>query len=116
MDIRQGDLLVLHPGKANEASYPIRSVGDWTLAGANSAAFLRMANIDASTKRGTPADGKTGTPSTNLEGLKSTPLMPLDAELAASAGLESAHEAHQVFISDGEGFVHLIVSETKRTA
>lgn len=116
MDIRQGDILVLNPGKSNEASYPIRSVADWTHPGANSAAFFRLASVDANTKRGVASGGKTGSPTLNLEGLKSTAPIPVTPELAQAAGLASAHEAHQVFIADAEGFVHLVISETKRSS
>ena len=116
MDIRQGDTLTLNPGETNQADYFIRSVADWTFASAKSPSFLRAAAVDCETKRGVASGGKTGDPTTNLSGLKCLPLMPVNAELAASVGLESAHETQQTVISDSTGFVHLIVSETKRTS
>ena len=49
-----------------------------------------------------------------LENLACTPLAPVSAELAQSAGLEAAHELLQTFIGDQDGFVRLFLMEHKR--
>jgi hypothetical protein len=51
---------------------------------------------------------------TYLTGLKCTPLDPVDADLALSAGLDTPHETLQCFVADGSGFIHLILQDLKQ--
>ncbi len=104
MDILEGDVLVI-----GTKEYPIKSCGDWGVAGMSTRSFRHMATTDASTKR-----TKKSEPATNLTGLKCIPLMPVDPELRKRLALETPHELKQTFIADATGFVHLIVEELKR--
>lgn len=109
VDIRQGDYLVVG---ANE--YPIRSCADYAKTGMLSASFLRMATISASTKRSPAiANGKRGDLATNLTGLVCSPLDPVSAEQAQRLVLDTPHELLQTFVSDGTGFVHLVLEDLR---
>lgn len=110
LDIREGDLLVV-----SSVEYPVRSVANWTQSGFNTAGFQSMATLSASTKRApTISGGKRGEPAANLTGLSCTPLDPVDPELRDTLHLETPHELLQTFLSDGDGFVHLILEQLKQ--
>jgi len=104
MDIREGNFLVIS-GK----EYPIKSCADWIDPLMDTRSFSHLATISCSTKR-----TQKGNPATNLTGLKCIPLMPVDPELRRRLGLETPHEIKQTFITDGAGFVQLVVEELKR--
>lgn len=110
LDIKEGDLLVV-----SSVEYPVRSVANWAQSGFNTAGFQSMASLSASTKRA-PAisGGKRDVPADNLSGLSCTPLDPVDPELRATLNLDTQHELLQTFLSDGDGFVHLILEQLKR--
>jgi hypothetical protein len=110
MDILEGDLLVVG-GK----EYPIRECGEWATDRMDTAGFRRMAKVDAITKR-SPAitDGKRGAPVAKLLGLKCTPLDPVSSDIRERLALDTPHELLQTFITDGQGFVHLVVEDFKK--
>lgn len=68
-----------------------------------------MASVTAGTER-----TKKGEPSPLLSGLKCTPLDPVDPDLRRRMALETPHELLQTFLTDGNGFVHLILEDLKR--
>ena len=74
-----------------------------------------MANVTASTKR-PPAisGGKRGEATTKLSGLKCTPLDPVSSEIRKRVALDTPMELLQTFLTDGSGFVHLVVEELKK--
>ena len=109
IDIKEGDLLVVA-----SRQYPIKSCADWSQANFSTRAFRRMARLSASTKREpAEANGKQGDPVPNLSGLKCTPLDPVNAEIQKRVALDTPMELLQTFITDGDGFVHLVVEDTK---
>lgn len=110
MDIREGDVLV-----ANDKEYPIRSCAEWQTDRMNTIGFKRMANVKASTKR-PPAvvAGKRGAAITKLTGLKCTPLDPVSPEIQKRVALDTPMELLQTFITDNQGFVHLVVEDLKK--
>ena len=110
MDLREGDLLVV--GSKN---YPIRSCAEWATDRMNTPGFRRMANVAASTKR-SPAmsGGKIGEATAKLLGLKCTPLDPVSPEIQKRVALDTPMELLQTFITDGSGFVHLVVEDLKK--
>ena len=57
-----------------------------------------LATVSCSTKRASISAGKRGAPTANLTGLLCTPLDPVDAEIAARAGLATPVEVWQTFI------------------
>jgi len=102
--IREGNLLVI-----GAREYPIRSVADWTMSKQSASSFSRLATLSASTKGTSIASGKRQTGTTLLTGLKATPLDPVSPEVAETVHLETPAELLETFITDGSGFVHLIV-------
>lgn len=104
MDIQEGDVLVV-----GSREYPIRNCADWDVTGMNSVGFRRMAKVTASTSR-----VRKGSPSTILSNVKCTPLDPVDPELRRRLGLDTPHELKQTFISDGSGFVRIVIEDLKR--
>jgi hypothetical protein len=110
MDILEGDTLVVG-GK----DYPIKECAEWKTTRMNTPSFRRMAVETASTKR-PPAlsGGKRGEAVTNLSGLKCTPLDPVSSEIQKRIALETPMELLQTFITDGQGFVHLVVEDLKK--
>ena len=110
MDILEGDTLVV-AGK----DYPIRECGEWSTHRMNTPGFRRMATVSASTKR-PPAlvDGKRGEATPKLIGLKCTPLDPVSSEIRNRVALDTPMELLQTFITDGSGFVHLVVEDLKK--
>lgn len=109
MDIREGDTLV-----ANGKEYPIKSCAEWATNRMNTLGFRRMANVSASTKR-LPAisSGKRGLPVTNLTDLKCIPLDPVSPEIQRRVALDTPMELLQTFLTDGNGYVHIVVEDLK---
>ena len=110
MDIREGDILVTG-GK----DYPIKSCAEWKTNRMNTPGFRRMATETASTKRA-PAmsGGKRGDAVAKLIGLKCTPLDPVSAEIQKRVALDTPMELLQTFVTDGNGFVHLVLEDLKK--
>ena len=110
MDILEGDTLVV-----GSKEYPIKECGEWKTNRMNTPSFRRMAIETASTKR-PPAlsDGKRGAAATKLTGLRCTPLDPVSAEIRKRVALDTPMELLQTFITDGQGFVHLVVEDLKK--
>ena len=110
MDILEGDTLVV-----GSKEYPIKECGEWSTDKMNTLGFRRMANVTASTKR-PPAisGGKRGEATTKLSGLKCTPLDPVSSEIRKRVALDTPMELLQTFLTDGSGFVHLVVEELKK--
>jgi hypothetical protein len=109
MDILEGDTLVV-----GSKDYPIKECGEWKTDRMNTPGFRRMATEHASTKRPPAiAGGKRGAATTNLTGLKCTPLDPVSSEIQRRVALETPMELLQTFITDGTGFVHLVVEDIK---
>jgi hypothetical protein len=109
MDILEGDTLVV-----GSKDYPIKECGEWKTDRMNTPGFRRMDTEDASTKRPPAiAGGKRGAATTNLTGLKCTPLDPVSSEIQRRVALETPMELLQTFITDGTGFVHLVVEDIK---
>lgn len=110
IDVKEGDILVV-----SSVEYPVRSVGEWVKSSLHTKSFLKMATATASTKRSPAiASGKRGSPSTNLSGLSCLPLDPVQPELARRLALDTPHELLQTFVSDGTGFLHVIIEDLKR--
>ena len=110
MDILEGDTLVV-AGK----DYPIRECAEWRTDRMNTAGFRRMANVSASTKRApVMAGGKRGEAAAKLIGLKCTPLDPVSPEIQKRVALDTPMELLQTFITDGNGFVHLVLEDVKK--
>lgn len=110
-DILEGDFLVV-----GSREYPIKSCAEWNDSRLNTLSFAKMANITASTKRIPPvgADGKRGVPTTNLSTLKCMPLDPIDPDLKQRLALDTPHELLQTIVTDGNGFVQLILEDLKK--
>jgi hypothetical protein len=110
LDILEGDLLVVG-GK----SYPIKSCAEWETSRMNTSSFRRrMAIKDCSTKRrGTISSSNAGTYAEHLDGLHCTPLDPVNAEIQKRVALDAPMELLQTFVTDGDGFVHLVVEDIK---
>lgn len=110
MDILEGDVLVV-----GSKEYPIKECGEWSTDRMNTPGFRRMANVAASTKR-PPAlsAGKRSAPATKLTGLKCTPLDPVSSEIQKRVALDTPRELLQTFLTDGDGFVHLVVEDLKK--
>lgn len=113
LDVLEGDLLIV-----GTHEYPIKSCAEWQTIAMNSQGFRRMASVSASTKRaqmaGAGVNRKKGAPSTLLTGLRCTPLDPVDPELRKRLALETPHELLQTFLSDGSGFVRIVVEDLKK--
>lgn len=109
LDILEGDVLVV-----DSKEYPIKSCAEWETTRMNSGSFRRMASKEASTKR-PPAisGGKRSAPATNLTGLKCTPLDPVSAEIQRRVALDAPIELLQTFVTDGDGYVHLVIEDIK---
>lgn len=109
IDITPGDSLVV-----GSATYPIKSVADWSGFG-STRSLARLSTVDAATLR-PPAlvAGKRGDPAAHLYGLKCTPLDPVDAEVRQRLALETAHELLQTFVASEDGYLHLILEDLKR--
>lgn len=109
MDIREGDILVV-----GSKDYPIKSCADWQQQAFSTPGFRRMARVNASTKRA-PAisGGKRGDAVAKLLGLKCTPLDPVSADIQKRVALDTPMELLQTFITDGSGFVHLVIEDVK---
>ncbi len=108
IDVKSGDVLVI-----GAKEYPVKSAADWS-GNFRSITFARQARTAASTKRSQVSSGKIQPASTFLTGLKVTPLDPVSAELATSAGLETPFNLRQCFLGDTAGFLHLIVEDLQR--
>ncbi len=109
LNIQEGDLLVI-----NGREYPIRSCAEWADVRLNGRSFARMANVEISTKRlPTISNGKRGAPATNLTGLWCTPLDPVSSDIQRRVALDAPMELLQTFVTDGDGFVHLVVEDIK---
>jgi len=108
MDILEGDLLVV-----GSTEYPIKSCAEWSTSKFLSGSFVRLATVAVSTKRSAIANGMRSAPATNLTGLTAMPLDPVSAEQAATVHLETPAELVQTFVTDGSGFVHLILEVLK---
>lgn len=108
MDIHEGDLLTIA-----SVDYPIKSCADWTMSRQSASSFNHMAVLSASTKRSGITGSIRTAPVTNLSNLKATPLDPVSAELAATVETETPSELTQTFVTDGAGFVHLILEVLK---
>lgn len=110
MDIREGDVLVV-----GSKDYPIKECGEWATDRMNTPGFRRMANVSASTKRAPAISaGKRGAPVTNLTGLKCTPLDPVSSDIQKRVALDTPMELLQTFLTDGDGFVHLVLEDLKK--
>ena len=108
MDISEGDLL-----SYGGTDYPIKACSDWTMPRQSAASFARMATLSVSTKRSTLSGTIRSTPAAYLTGLNATPFDPVSPELAATVELETPAELVQTFISDGSGFVRLLLEVLK---
>lgn len=110
MDLQEGDLLVV-AGK----EYPIKSCAEWASNRMNTPGFRRMANVAASTKRAPAmAGGKIAAAATRLTGLKCTPLDPVSPDIQKRVALDAPMELLQTFLTDGAGFVHLVLEDLKK--
>ena len=108
INIREGDLLVV-----DGTEYPIKSCGEYTEFG-STPSFTRLATVTASTKRTPAAVGAIrGQPAQVLASIDITPLDPVDQELRAKVGVNSAHELLQTFAADTTGYVFLILEDLK---
>jgi hypothetical protein len=113
VDIREGDVLVV-----GSEEYPVKAVEIWTKASWNTAAFKKMANVSASTKRNPAVNattGKRGSPVAKLSGLSITPLDPVTQDVIERLALESPVRLLETFIADSTGFVHVIVEDLQYT-
>lgn len=110
MDIHEGDYLVV-AGK----DYPIKECAEWQDPRMNTVAIRRMANVSCSTKR-PPAmvTGLQAAATAKLLGLKCTPLDPVDSEIRKRLAVDAPVELLQTFITDGSGFVHLVLEDLKK--
>jgi hypothetical protein len=110
MDIVEGDTLVV-----GSREYPIRSCEEWETTRMNTLGFRRMATKAASTKRA-PAisSGKRGASTSHLTNLKCTPLDPVSAEIQRRIALDTPMELLQTFLTDGAGFVLIVVEDLKK--
>ncbi len=113
LDILEGDILVV-----GGRDYPIKSCAEWSTPLLSVSNFKRMAKLTASTKRsqttGAGVNRMKGVPSVLLTGLPCTYLDPVDADTRKRLALETPHELLQTFLSDGSGFVHIILEDIKR--
>ena len=110
MDILEGDTLVVS-GK----DYPIKECAEWKTTRMNTPGFRRMAVETASTKRPPVlSSGNRGEAVTHLTSLKCTPLDPVSSDIQKRVALETPMELLQTFITDGQGFVHLVVEDLKK--
>jgi hypothetical protein len=110
IDLKEGDILVV-----SSVDYPVRSVGEWVKTSAHTKSFLKLATVTASTKRSPAiASGKRGSPATNLTGLSCFPFDPVQPELARRLALDTPHELLQTYLSDGTGFLAVIIEDLKR--
>lgn len=111
MDIVEGDWIVV-----GDKEYAIKSCAEWdtSIQNVQSRAFRRMAVKDCYTKR-SPAisGGKRGVSVTNLDGLKCTPLDPVSPDIQRRVALDAPMELLQTFVTDGDGFVHLVIEDIK---
>ena len=110
IDIVHGDILVV-----GVKEYPIKAVADWADFGTTSS-FQKLATTPCSTLR--PAAivaGRRGDPEPSLSNLFCTPLDPVDSELRQRLAIETPHELLQTFIANGDGFIHIIIEDLKRT-
>ncbi len=109
LDIQSGDFLTV-----NSKDYPISYAGKWSMPGASSFGFSMMATLTASTKRN-PAkvNGVSGAPVTKLSNLLCMPLDPVNQEILQKLHLEITYEALQTVVSDGTGFIQLILEDVK---
>lgn len=107
LDISVGNLLVV-AGKG----YPIHSCSNWETDRMNSMGLRRMARTSCGIEQvidmATSQDGFDTATS-----YKCTPLDPLSPELRATIVLQTPAVLLQTFITDGAGFVHLIVEDLK---
>jgi hypothetical protein len=109
LNVVEGDLLVV-----GAKEYPIRSCAEWETEAMNTSGFRRMAKKDCSTKRaGVITSTSAGTIATSLTGLKCTPLDPVSPEIQKRVALDAPMELLQTYLTDGDGFVHLVVEEIK---
>jgi len=109
LDIVEGDLLVV-----GAKEYPIRSCAEWESTRMFSRGFRRMAIKNAKTKRaGVVSSTSAGTIVTHLTDLKCTPLDPVSPEIQKRVALDAPMELLQTYITDGDGFVHLVVEDIK---
>ena len=108
IDVEVGCKLVV-----NNKDYPIKQVANWTSDRFSSSSFARMATLTISLKKETFDSEHKSTESVYLSNLSATPLDPINPELRRSLGLDTPFELLQTFISDGTGFVQLIVEDQK---
>lgn len=110
LDILEGDVLVVS-GK----DYPIKECAEWKTTRMNTTGFRRMAVESASTKR-PPAlsSGIRSEAVSHLTGLHCTPLDPVSSDIQRRIALDTPMEILQTFITDGSGFVHLVVEDLKK--
>lgn len=109
LDIREGDWLV-YGGK----DYPIKSCAEWDTTRMSKTSFRRMAYKSAATKRrGTVSATSAGMIADHLTGLKCTPLDPVSPEIQKRVALDAPMELLQTFLTDGTGFIHLVVEDIK---
>jgi hypothetical protein len=108
MDIHEGELLTV-----GGIDYPIRSCAPWSMAKQSQPSFARMAVLTVSTKGSVIEGTLRKAAATKLTGLKCTPLDPVSAELAATVVLDTPCQLVQTFLTDGTGFVHLVLEVLK---
>lgn len=110
MDIVEGDLLVV-----GDKEYPIKSCAEWETSRLNTSSFRRrMAIKECSTKRrGTVSSTNAGAYAEYLRHLFCTPLDPVNPEIQKRVALDAPMELLQTFLTDGDGFVHLVVEDVK---
>ena len=110
MDILEGDILVV-----GSREYPIKSCAEWAGSGTNTRTFQHVASVSASTKRAPAMSaGKIGAAAAKLIGLKCTPLDPVSPEIQKRVALDTPMELLQTVITDGNGFVHLVLEDVKK--
>lgn len=111
LDIVEGDILVMVVGGKE---YPIKSCAEWESDRMNTAGFRRMAKKACKTKRaGSVSSTDAGQIAVNLSDLRCTPLDPVSPEIQKRVALDTPMELLQTFLTDGDGFVHLVLEDIK---
>lgn len=111
LDIQEGDLLTV-----DGRDYPIRSVAEWYMPRQSFRSIVRIAIVEAETKRSPAvAGGKRGPASTYLTGLYCTPIDPVDPEARRRLAIDTPYELKQTFVQTLGYFYHLVLEDVKTT-
>lgn len=110
IDIVEGDLFI-PDGQTKE--YPVRRCNVWETTRMNTAGFRHMARKTASTKRmpGVVDGLSDGDPERNLTGLRYIALDPASVETQKAVATEAPIKLLETIVSDGDGFVHIVVED-----